>query len=50
MTDILIDEMDIPLFINSLDNYCCLKLQLFLVELVTVMRINTFHFQTPPIF
>ena len=44
MTVILIDEMDVPLFINSLDNYCCLKLQLVLFQFVTVMRINTYHF------
>ena len=45
MTGMLIDEVDIPLVINSLDNFCCVKLQLqFFVELVTVMRINTSHF------
>ena len=30
----LIDEVDIPLVINSLDNYCCVKLQLILLNLL----------------
>ena len=45
MTGMLIDKVDIPLVINSLDNYSCVKLQLVLLSLLQFnVRINTSHF------